>query len=76
MRFLGLKPTWGLVPYTGIIPIDPTIDHTGPMAKTVEDCALLLEVHIKGCCIRGNLNGTGSYIFTHYFRLSLGLIMV
>ena len=40
----GLKPTWGLVPYTGIVPIEPTIDHTGPMTKTVADCALLLEV--------------------------------
>ncbi len=40
----GLKPTWGLVPYTGIFPIELTIDHAGPMARTVEDIALLLEV--------------------------------
>jgi amidase len=40
----GLKPTYGLVPYTGIFPIENTIDHTGPMAGTVEDLALLLEV--------------------------------
>ncbi|KAI0530072.1 putative amidase [Xylaria digitata] len=40
---VGLKPTWGLVPYTGILSLDPTIDHAGPMAKTVRDCALLLE---------------------------------
>ena len=40
----GLKPTWGLVPYTGIFPIEATLDHTGPMAKTVENVALLLEV--------------------------------
>ncbi|XP_028403579.1 uncharacterized protein LOC114526244 [Dendronephthya gigantea] len=40
---VGLKPTFGLVPYTGIIPTDPTIDHTGPMARTVSDTALLLE---------------------------------
>lgn len=39
----GLKPTHGLVPYTGIFPIEPTLDHTGPMARTVEDVALLLE---------------------------------
>ncbi len=39
----GLKPTYGLVPYTGIFPGEMTIDHTGPMARTVEDCALLLE---------------------------------
>ncbi len=41
---VGLKPTHGLVPYTGIISIEPTIDHAGPMARTVADTALLLEV--------------------------------
>ncbi|XP_030828419.1 uncharacterized protein LOC576856 [Strongylocentrotus purpuratus] len=41
---VGLKPTYGLVPYTGAIEGDPAIDHIGPMARTVEDCALLLEV--------------------------------
>ena len=41
---VGLKPTYGLVPYTGIIGIEPTIDHVGPMARTVADAALLLEV--------------------------------
>ncbi|KAI1076636.1 amidase signature enzyme [Whalleya microplaca] len=41
---VGLKPTWGLVPYTGILSLDATIDHAGPMAKTVRDCALFLEV--------------------------------
>ncbi|SFH42560.1 amidase [Priestia megaterium] len=40
----GLKPSYGLVPYTGILPVERTIDHTGPMARTVEDVALLLEV--------------------------------
>jgi amidase len=40
----GLKPTHGLVPYTGIMPIELTLDHTGPMTVTVEDNALLLEV--------------------------------
>ncbi|MGY2128542.1 amidase [Blastococcus sp. SYSU DS0617] len=40
----GLKPTWGLVPYTGAMPIEPTVDHLGPMARTTADVALLLEV--------------------------------
>ncbi|MEN3281408.1 MAG: amidase [Solirubrobacteraceae bacterium] len=39
----GLKPTHGLVPYTGAFPIEMTLDHIGPMARTVEDCALVLE---------------------------------
>ena len=40
----GMKPTHGLVPYTGVMPIETTIDHTGPMTQTVADNALLLEV--------------------------------
>ncbi len=40
----GMKPTHGLVPYTGVMPIELTIDHTGPMSATVADNALLLEV--------------------------------
>jgi amidase len=40
----GMKPTHGLVPYTGVMPIEATIDHTGPMTTTVADNALLLEV--------------------------------
>ncbi len=41
---VGLKPTHGLVPYTGIVGIDPTFDHAGPMGRTVADVALMLEV--------------------------------
>ncbi|XP_003724618.2 uncharacterized protein LOC100890319 [Strongylocentrotus purpuratus] len=41
---VGIKPTFGLVPYTGAMGMDAAIDHLGPMARTVEDCALLLEV--------------------------------
>lgn len=40
----GLKPTYGLVPYTGIFPIELTLDHTGPIASTTRDVALLLDV--------------------------------
>jgi amidase len=39
----GHKPTHGLVPYTGTFPIELTLDHIGPMARTVADCALMLE---------------------------------
>ena len=40
----GMKATHGLVPYTGIMPIEPTIDHAGPITANVRDNALLLEV--------------------------------
>ncbi len=38
----GLKATHGLVPYTGIIPIEMTLDHCGPMTRSMEDLARLL----------------------------------
>jgi amidase len=41
---VGLKPTHGLVPYTGAFPVEPSFDHLGPMGKTVADVALLLSV--------------------------------
>ena len=41
---VGHKPTHGLVPYTGAFPIEQTIDHLGPMTRTVADAALLLSV--------------------------------
>jgi amidase len=40
----GMKPTHGLVPYTGIMPIEIYVDHTGPITANVSDNALLLEV--------------------------------
>ncbi|NGN41637.1 amidase [Mesorhizobium sp. CGMCC 1.15528] len=40
----GMKATHGLVPYSGIMPIEITIDHAGPITANVADNALLLEV--------------------------------
>ena len=39
----GLKPTYGLVSRRGVIPNSYSFDHCGPMARNVEDCALLLQ---------------------------------
>jgi aspartyl-tRNA(Asn)/glutamyl-tRNA(Gln) amidotransferase subunit A len=39
----GIKPTYGLVSRRGIFPLAYTLDHAGPLAWTVEDCALLLQ---------------------------------
>src|SRR5207249_8920465 len=41
---VGLKPTYGLVPIRGIVPLALSLDHCGPMTRTVEDTALLLTV--------------------------------
>lgn len=39
----GFMPTYGLVSRAGVMPNSFTFDHCGPMARTVEDCALLLQ---------------------------------
>jgi aspartyl-tRNA(Asn)/glutamyl-tRNA(Gln) amidotransferase subunit A len=40
----GLKPTFGRVPKSGVVPLSYTLDHVGPMARTAADCALILSV--------------------------------
>ena len=39
----GHKPTYGLVGRSGVMPLCPSLDHAGPMARTAEDCALMLD---------------------------------
>ena len=41
---VGLKPTFGLVPCTGVWSMESSLDHLGPMSRTVKDCATLLQV--------------------------------
>ncbi len=41
---VGLKPTFGRVSLRGVVPLSWNLDHPGPMARRVEDTALLLQV--------------------------------
>ena len=41
---VGLKPTYGLVSRRGVFPLSFTLDHVGPLTRTVADNALMLEV--------------------------------
>ncbi|AXF55616.1 amidase [Salicibibacter kimchii] len=43
----GLKPTYGLVSAHGVVPLTPSLDHIGPMARSVPDLALMLQ-HMVG----------------------------
>ena len=40
---VGLKPTFGLVSVEGVVPLARTLDHAGPMARTVTDVCIMLE---------------------------------
>ncbi len=44
----GLRPSTGRVPNTGSVPVSATFDTIGPIARTAEDCALILR-EIAGC---------------------------
>src|SRR6202035_347091 len=41
---VGLKPTWGRVSRHGVFPLGESLDHIGPMTRTVADAALVLGV--------------------------------
>src|ERR1700726_2331070 len=41
---VGLKPTFGAIPLAGTVPLGWSLDHAGPLARTVDDAALLFEV--------------------------------
>lgn len=41
---VGLKPTYDLVPRDGVFPLAFSLDHVGPLTRSVEDCALVLDV--------------------------------
>jgi len=41
---VGLKPTYGSIPLDGVIPLGWSLDHAGPLARTVGDARLLFEV--------------------------------
>jgi aspartyl-tRNA(Asn)/glutamyl-tRNA(Gln) amidotransferase subunit A len=53
---VGLKPTHGLVSLEGAIPLSWSLDHAGPMARTVEDVTILLAA-IAGCDCLKDLTG-------------------
>jgi aspartyl-tRNA(Asn)/glutamyl-tRNA(Gln) amidotransferase subunit A len=44
----GLRPSTGLVPTAGVVPVSWTLDTVGPIARTAEDCSLLLQALAPG----------------------------
>jgi len=45
---IGLKPTYDLVSLDGCFPLAPSYDHAGPMARSVRECARMLEALVPG----------------------------
>jgi aspartyl-tRNA(Asn)/glutamyl-tRNA(Gln) amidotransferase subunit A len=45
---VGFKPTFDLVPLAGCFPLAPSLDHAGPMARTVDECTRMLEAMVPG----------------------------
>jgi amidase len=42
-RLVGLKPTWGRVSRNGVFPLSDTLDHVGPLTRSVLDAALIFD---------------------------------
>ena len=66
---VGMKPTFGLVPRTGVIPTWPYLDTHGPLARSVADAALLLAA-IAGTDSSDPLAGTGAWSSATLSKLS------
>jgi aspartyl-tRNA(Asn)/glutamyl-tRNA(Gln) amidotransferase subunit A len=45
---VGFKPTYGLVPLEGCFPLSPSLDHGGPMARSVGECEEMLAALVPG----------------------------
>ena len=49
---VGLKPTFGEISLEGVVPLSPTLDHAGPMSRTVDDAEILYDV-LRGASPEG-----------------------
>jgi aspartyl-tRNA(Asn)/glutamyl-tRNA(Gln) amidotransferase subunit A len=72
---VGLKPTYGRVSLRGVIPLAWSLDHAGPMTRTVRDSAMLLQIVAESDpqalpyteALTGNIAGLRVGIPTNYF---------
>ncbi len=68
----GLKPTNGLVSTRGVLPLSPSMDCVGPIAWTVEDCALMLSPMVSpksaGVSIGSDVRGLRVGVVRHFYE--------
>src|SRR5262249_17541360 len=74
---VGLKPTYGRVSLRGVVPLSWSLDHAGPMTRTVQDAAIVIEI-ITGHsgytgALTGNIRGVRVGIPNNYFYERLAL---
>lgn len=81
---VGMKPSFGLVSRTGVIPFSDSCDHVGPIARSVEDCAILVDAlagHDRGdkgsadvppprcrAALTGDIKGISIGILRHFWE--------
>lgn len=63
---VGMKPTYGRVSRKGVIPLAPTMDHVGPMTRTVEDNALALQAIMENDSADSETCNRPQVDVTHY----------
>ena len=59
---VGLKPTLGELPCAGVIPLSTTLDHVGPLARSVADASLLFQA-MKSSSVHGIAPAGGGLTF-------------
>lgn len=66
----GLKPSYGRLPTTGIYPVAPSLDHPGPIARTIGDLQILFDV------LKTEASGSPADAVAHSMKVprSIGLL--
>lgn len=75
---VGLKPTYGRVSNKGIIPLSYSLDHTGPMTKSVSDAVTIMSIISENICngqftIKKENNDFGKFLGETLRGLKIGL---
>ncbi len=67
---VGLKPSYGSVPVTGVMALGPSLDHVGPITRSVADARLLFEViaahRVRHASAKGLVIGVPDGFFTRH----------
>lgn len=69
---VGLKPTWGLVPGDGVMPLSASLDCPGPLTRTARDAALMMSVLTgREFTVAGDMRGMTIALPGGYYRETL-----